>query len=92
MIINVEQAKEQLDSLIDRSTAGEDICITRNGRLVARVVPAHTDGEELDASEGNGHAHTPSNEPRVPGWGKGIITHIAPDFDEPLEDFREYMQ
>jgi hypothetical protein len=31
-------------------------------------------------------------EPRRAGWGKAIITHIAPDFDEPLEDFREYME
>ncbi len=26
------------------------------------------------------------------GSGKGIITYIAEDFDEPLEDFREYME
>ncbi len=26
------------------------------------------------------------------GAGKGIITYMAEDFDEPLEDFREYME
>ena len=26
------------------------------------------------------------------GWGKGLVTYIAPDFDEPLEDFAEYME
>jgi len=25
------------------------------------------------------------------GFGKGTFTYIAPDFDAPLEDFREYM-
>src|SRR5579862_283511 len=38
MVIPVEQAKAQLDALIDRSTAGEEIVITRNGRPVARMV------------------------------------------------------
>ncbi len=26
------------------------------------------------------------------GWGKGLVTYIAPDFDEPLQDFAEYME
>jgi len=25
------------------------------------------------------------------GCGKGLITYIAPDFDAPLDDFKEYM-
>lgn len=25
------------------------------------------------------------------GCGKGIFTYVADDFDEPLEDFKEYM-
>ncbi len=26
------------------------------------------------------------------GCGKGIFTNISDDFDEPLDDFKEYMQ
>jgi prevent-host-death family protein len=26
------------------------------------------------------------------GLGKGLVTYIAPDFDEPLEDLAEYME
>ena len=26
------------------------------------------------------------------GSGKGLVTYIAPDFDEPLEDLAEYME
>ena len=32
--------------------------------------------------------------PRLPrqfGCMKGTVTYMAPDFDEPLEDFKEYM-
>lgn len=35
-------------------------------------------------------AHQPSRRPRTPGSCKGLIT-IADDFDEPLDDFRDYM-
>jgi len=31
-----------------------------------------------------------ANTPREPGSGKGQILHMAPDFDETPEDFREY--
>jgi prevent-host-death family protein len=34
-----------------------------------------------------------SNKPqRKLGSGKGLVTYVAPDFDEPLEDFAEYME
>ncbi len=39
--INVYQAKTHLSRLIDRAEAGEEILITRHGRPVARLVPAH---------------------------------------------------
>ena len=28
---------------------------------------------------------------RRAGFGKGTITYISPDFDEPLDDLKEYM-
>ena len=37
----------------------------------------------------------PKSQPRQrpgPGLGKGMITFIAPDFDAPLEDMKEYME
>ena len=27
----------------------------------------------------------------APGLGKGSIVYMAPDFDEPMEEFKEYM-
>ena len=29
---------------------------------------------------------------RKPGGAKGIVTWISPDFDEPLEEFEEFMK
>ena len=34
----------------------------------------------------------PKKTKRKLGWGKGLVTYIAPDFDESLEDFGEYME
>ena len=28
----------------------------------------------------------------APGLGKGSILYMAPDFDEPLDEFKEYME
>jgi hypothetical protein len=28
----------------------------------------------------------------APGLGKGSVVYMAPDFDEPLEEFREYLE
>ena len=67
-----------MDSLIDRSAAGEEIVITRDGKPVAHVVAA-------------GRINGAAKPDRVPGSAKGVI-RIAPDFDEPLDDFREYMK
>ena len=34
----------------------------------------------------------PKKSTRKFGSGKGLITYIAPDFDEPLKDLAEYME
>jgi prevent-host-death family protein len=38
--LNVYEAKTRLSQLLDRVEAGEEIVIARNGRPVARLVPA----------------------------------------------------
>lgn len=37
--VDVERAKAELPSLLDRAQAGEEIFIARDGRSVARLVP-----------------------------------------------------
>jgi len=43
--------------------------------------------QKLSASEGSEDALVPLKA----GWAKGLIT-IGLDFDEPLDDFKEYME
>jgi prevent-host-death family protein len=73
--MTVEEAQARLKELIDNPAPGEEIVITQNQQPVAKLV-----GER------------PARPPRpAPGLGKGSILYLAPDFDEPLEEFKEYM-
>lgn len=75
--ITLEEAQAHLKELIGKLAPGEEMIITDNQQPVAKLV-----GESLK-----------SNRPRPePGFGKGMITYIAPDFDAPLEELKEYME
>jgi antitoxin (DNA-binding transcriptional repressor) of toxin-antitoxin stability system len=76
--VTIEEAQLTLKELVHRLVPGEDVVITENLKPVARLVcePAK-----------------PAGPPRpAPGLGKGMITFIAPDFDAPLRDMKEYME
>ena len=36
-------------------------------------------------------SETPRKRLREPGFAKGMVTYVADDFDEPLDDMKEYM-
>ncbi len=74
MNISIAEAKAKFSELIKRAEAGEEILVTRHGKVVARVVPPETEARK----------------PPLFGALKGQIW-IADDFDEPLEEFQEYM-
>ena len=74
--ITVEEAQAQPKELIHRLAPGEEVVITENQRPVAKLVAEQS---------------KPKQRPG-PGLCKGMITYIAPDFDAPLEDMREYME
>ena len=71
----LEEAKSQLDDLINAAAAGEEVFITRDEQLSVQLVPHKTQ----------------TKKPRIAGSAKGLIV-MADDFDEPLEDFKEYME
>jgi antitoxin (DNA-binding transcriptional repressor) of toxin-antitoxin stability system len=74
----VEDIKLTLPELIDSLTPGDEVILTRNQKVVAKLVTEQP---------------TPAKSPRPgPGLCKGMITYMAPDFDAPLEDMEEYMQ
>jgi len=76
--ITVEEAQAHLKELIGNLAPGEELVITEGQRPVARLV-----GE-------------PKSQPKPPrpgpGLCKGSIVFMAPDFDAPLEDFKDYME
>ena len=74
----LEDIKLTLPELLDNLTPGDEIILTRNQQPVAKLVST---------------AAIPQPKQRPgPGLCKGMITHIAPDFDAPLEDMKEYME
>ncbi len=76
--ITLEEAGSQLARLVQQiNESGEDIVLTQGDKPVALLVPVPT-------------APPARRAPREPGSAKGLI-EIPPDFDEPLEDFAEYM-
>jgi antitoxin (DNA-binding transcriptional repressor) of toxin-antitoxin stability system len=76
--ITIEEAQAKLKELIHQLAPGDEVIITENQQPVAKLVNEQP---------------KPTNPPRPgPGLCKGMITYMAPDFDAPLEDMKEYME
>jgi prevent-host-death family protein len=75
--VSIQEAQAKLAELIQRLTPGEEVIITENDQPVARLLPA---------------AGPPQRQPRRPGTLRGTVLYMAPDFDAPLEDCKEYME
>jgi prevent-host-death family protein len=74
--ITVEEAQAKLKELIDKMMPGEELVITKNQQPVAKLLATAV----------------PQRKPRQPGTLRGTVLYMAPDFNAPLEDFKEYMQ
>jgi prevent-host-death family protein len=74
--ITLEDAQARLAELIGRLRPGEEITVTRDEKPVARIV---------------GAAVPERPAPRF-GTLSGTVLAMAPDFDAPLEDFKDYME
>jgi hypothetical protein len=72
-----------LAELVDAALSGEEVMLTDQVRPVARIVPLAPQRER----EGNGPDQAVG--PKA-GCLKGFW--MSPDFDEPLEEFRDYME
>jgi antitoxin (DNA-binding transcriptional repressor) of toxin-antitoxin stability system len=73
--ITIEDAQARLADLIEKIQPGEEILITRDREAVARLI-----GEAKLARQ-----------PRQSGTLRGTVLYMAPDFDAPLEEFKDYM-
>lgn len=76
--VRLEDAVNSLSALIQKVMNGEEVFITQNQKPIAKLVSI------------SGAPMKPKKLIKA-GSAKGLIK-IADDFDEPLEDFREYMQ
>jgi antitoxin (DNA-binding transcriptional repressor) of toxin-antitoxin stability system len=76
MTITVDEAQAKLKQLVQHLTPGEEVILIENEQPVAMLV-----GAPLKSAR-----QRPG-----PGLCKGMITYVAPDFDAPLEDMKEYM-
>ncbi len=61
---------------------------------IIKEVKALTPDERRELIDRLAHEEQDSREPiaRRPGTLRGTVKYMAPDFDAPLEDFREYME
>jgi prevent-host-death family protein len=73
--VTVQEAETQLSSLIRAARQGEEIIITEENQPVAKLVSLPM-GETRPKSR------------RRFGSGKGLF-RMAPDFDAPLDEFKE---
>jgi antitoxin (DNA-binding transcriptional repressor) of toxin-antitoxin stability system len=76
VFITVEEAQATLKELIGKMIPGVELFITENEQPVAKLIAVPK------TQQG----------PRQPGTLKGTVLYMAPDFDAPLEDFKEYME
>jgi antitoxin (DNA-binding transcriptional repressor) of toxin-antitoxin stability system len=74
--ISVCEAQAILSELIHQLAPGEEVLLTEDDRPVAKLVATVTE------------------RPKPPKLGTqpGSVLYMAPDFDAPLDDFKEYME
>lgn len=76
IIVTIEEAQARLKELVHELAPGDEIIITDEHKTIARL-----------RSEAEPLVRRPP-----PGLGKGSILYMAPDFDEPLDEMKEYME
>ncbi len=74
--ITLQEAQTQLADLIHRLKPDEELVITENDKPVAKLIGVDPNRQR----------------PSKAGSAKGTIHWMAPDFDAPLEEFKEYME
>ena len=74
--VTIEEAQAKLKELVHQLAPGDEIIITEQHKTVARL---------------RGESEQVVKRP-PPGLGKGSIVHMSADFDEPLDEMKEYME
>ena len=74
--VSINEAQANLPELIHQLLPGDEVVITEGDQPVARLIASTQ----------------PQRKPRQPGTLRGTVLYMAPDFDAPLDDFKEYME
>jgi prevent-host-death family protein len=74
--VTLAEASAQLAQLVEAALQGEEILITKDAQPVVKLSPLKP---------------IPKRHRAKAGSAKGLVW-ISEDFDEPLEDFKEYME
>jgi antitoxin (DNA-binding transcriptional repressor) of toxin-antitoxin stability system len=74
--VEIERAATRSPYLVNKTVKGDEIVITKRGTPLVRSSAAP--------------AAKRKKKKRIFGSAKGLIK-MAPDFDKPLEDFKDYM-
>lgn len=77
--ISLIEAQNNLADLIHRLSPGDGIIIVENDQPVATLVASPDQ-------------HPSTQLPRRSGTMRGTVLYMAPDFDAPVDDFKEYME
>jgi antitoxin (DNA-binding transcriptional repressor) of toxin-antitoxin stability system len=75
--IDISELTPKAQELLSKIESGEEIVITADNKPIANIIPVN--GQII-----------PKRKRRRAGTAKGTFW-MAPDFNEPLEDFKEYM-
>ena len=75
--ISIQEAQTKVPELIHDLREGVEVVITEQNQPVARLLPA---------------AGATQRTPRQPGTLRGTVLYMAPAFDAPLDDLKEYME
>lgn len=73
--VTIQEAQSKLTDLIHRLSPGEEVVITENDQPVARLVTTSAAIKKAT---------------RQLGTMRGTVLYMAPDFDAPLADFKDY--
>lgn len=76
-VVTIHEAQAKLAELIHRLGPADEVVITENNEPVARLLPL---------------SQNATRRPRQLGTMRGTVLHVAPDFDAPLDDFKEYTE
>jgi prevent-host-death family protein len=83
--ITLEEAQPKFAALLEQASRGDEITILQGSEPFARILPPETQPPP---------EQSPLGQPKRRfefGMAKGLIGTLPDDFDEPLEDFKEYM-